>query len=92
MESVYAAFAVDASETLFVLLVTEAKELLQDLSPISTQARVSVSSENVRVPGKPTCSFDFPIACNGRIRTGMSAGMRLALDDPAVDAPRWSDQ
>ena len=44
------------------------------LSPISVQARMTVSSENVSVPGYSMCSFDLPIAWMGRIRTGMSSG------------------
>ena len=47
------------------------------LSPISVQARVTVSIEKVSVPGYSMCSFDLPIAWIGRINTGMSSGMRL---------------
>ena len=48
------------------------------LSPISVHARVTVSIEKVSVPGYSVCSFDLPIACTGRINTGMSSGMRPA--------------
>ncbi len=46
------------------------------LSPISVQARVTVSIEKVSVPGYSICSFDLPIACRGKKRTGKSAGTR----------------
>ena len=47
------------------------------LSPISVHARVTVSSENVSVPGYSICSLDLPIAWVGKINTGISSGMRL---------------
>ena len=46
------------------------------LSPISVQARVTVSAEKVSVPGYSICSFDLPIAWMGRKRTGRSFGTR----------------
>jgi len=47
------------------------------LSPISVHARVTVSSENVSVPGYSMCSLDLPTAWTGRINTGISSGICL---------------
>ncbi len=44
------------------------------LSPISVQARISVSAERVSVPGEAMCSFDLPIAWTGRKVAGTCAG------------------
>ena len=53
------------------------------LSPISVQARISVSAESVNVPGYSACSLDRPMVCAGRNNTGMSAGIR------AITRSRW---
>ena len=44
----------------------------------SQAARVTVSADKVSVPGNSMCSFDLPIACTGRKRTGRSPGTRAA--------------
>ena len=64
------------------------------LSPISVHARVTVSSENVSVPGYSICSLDLPIACDGQdqyrhiVGYALDRSCEIALVDEHVDADR----